>query len=46
MVEDQTASPRHGDNHASTETRMEREFMKGVERQAKLSGLNSIGDGS
>ena len=46
MVENQTASPRYGDNLVSTKTKMEKEFMKGLECQAKLSGLNSIGNGS
>lgn len=34
MVENQTASPGYGDNLASTKTRMEKEFMKGLECQA------------
>ena len=46
MVKNQIASPRYGDNLDNTKIRLEREFMKALECQAKVFRLNSIGDGS
>lgn len=46
MVENQTASPSYRDNLDNTKIRLEREFIKGLECQAKVFRLNSIGDGS